>query len=303
MNLEEPFLNGVGDSHRVLARLFGNNQRNRGLAIKSCFRARLFHTILGVTNVAEFDRISTAAADDEIIKLRGLNNAAHRSYGQLPRPLVYPATGKLHVLSANSVSHLRHRDIEGAQFVGINPHLNLARASTDYRHLAHTADRFDLLFDLLVGDVGNFSRRPRGRDGDSYDRRGIGVQLLHDGLLGGDRKIVNDQVNLVSDFLRRDVGTFFEQKGNENLGNAFDGSGTQFVDAADGVHGAFNLVGYLRLDFLWGSAGIHNGNRDGRQVNLREKIDAQRLVGKEPDNCQTQDQHRRKHRTPDTDFS
>jgi hypothetical protein len=40
----------------------------------------------------------------------------------------------------------------------------------------------------------------------------------------------------------------------------------------------------------------------GRSI-FGKEIDAQRLVGEEPDDRQTQDQHRREHRTPNTNFS
>ena len=53
-------------------------------------------------------------------------------------------------------------------------------------------------------------------------RRRVGVELLNDRLFGGDRKIVDDQIDLVADFLRRDVGILLEQEGDEDLRDAFD---------------------------------------------------------------------------------
>jgi hypothetical protein len=39
--------------------------------------------------------------------------------------------GHFHVLRAHRVGHLRDRDVESAQLVGVDPDLNLARAAAD----------------------------------------------------------------------------------------------------------------------------------------------------------------------------
>jgi len=89
----------------------------------------------------------------------------------------------------------------------------------------------------------------------------------------------------------------------ENLGNAFDGSGAQLVDTADGVTAPSILsVISVSISLSEKRQGLH-GNCDRRQNRSSEKILPQRFVREEPDDRQTQDQHRRKHRTPDTDFS
>ena len=59
----------------------------------------------------------------------------------------------------------------------------------------------------------------------------------------------------------------------------------------------------ISVSISCGGAGIHDGYRDGRQVDLRKEIDTQRLVRKQPDYSQTENQHRRKNRTANTYFS
>ena len=210
MNLKQPFLYSLSDGDCVLSGLFGNHHRDRRLPIKPRFSSRFFRPVFRITNVTEFDRISTATAYHQLIKVRRLNDAAHRPDSQFARALVHASSRKLKVLSANRVSNLRDRNVEGAQLVRIHPHLNLPRASADDCHLAHTADGFNLLFDSLVGYVGNFSRRSWSGHRYSYDWSGIGIELLDDRLLGCDRQAVHDQVDLVADLLRGDIRIFFK---------------------------------------------------------------------------------------------
>ena len=162
MNLEQTLLDGVSHRDGILSRLLGHNQSDRRLAVQTCFCSRLFRSVFRIPNVAELDGISAAAADYQVVKVGRLDYAAHRSDSQFARAFVYASARDFQILSAHGIGHLRNRDVEGAQLVGINPDLNLTRAAADGSHLAHAVDRFDLLFDFLVRDVGNFARRARG---------------------------------------------------------------------------------------------------------------------------------------------
>src|SRR6185503_422441 len=132
---------------------------------------------------------------------------------------------------------------------------------------------------------------------DTNNRRRIGVEFLDDWLFGSQREVVQDQIDLVSDFLRGDVGVLLEQERDEDLRHAFNRRRTQLVDTGDGVDGAFDFVRDLSLDLLRRRAGIHDRNRDRRQVDLRKEVHAERLVREQPDDGETQDEHRRKNRT------
>ena len=48
----------------------------------------------------------------------------------------------------------------------------------------------------------------RRGDGDLENRRGVGIQLLHHRRLRGLRKVGDDQVDLILNFLRGDVAVF-----------------------------------------------------------------------------------------------
>jgi len=62
----------------------------------------------------------------------------------------------------------------------------------------------------------------------------------------------------------------------------------QFVDAGDRVDRAFNQIGDLSFNLLGRRTRVHNRNGDGWQVDLRKQIDAERLVGKQPDHSQAE---------------
>ena len=48
-------LHRVGNRHRVLARLFRNDQRHRRLTVQTRFRSWLFRAVFCITDVTEFD--------------------------------------------------------------------------------------------------------------------------------------------------------------------------------------------------------------------------------------------------------
>jgi hypothetical protein len=75
---------------------------------------------------------------------------------------------------------------------------------------------------LLVGDVGHFAERSGRGYGNAQHRRGVRVELFNDWTLSRFRQIVDDEIDLVADFLSGDVGILFEDKVDEDLGNAFD---------------------------------------------------------------------------------
>ena len=88
--------------------------------------------------------------------------------------------------------------------------MDFAPRAADDGDLADALGVFQLLLDLLVGDQRDVAQRARRGDGDLEDGRGVGIELLDDGLLGGLRQIVDDQVDLVLDFLRGDVAVLRE---------------------------------------------------------------------------------------------
>src|SRR6185369_15452104 len=114
------------------------------------------------------------------------------------------------------------RHVESTHFVRVDPDLDLTPSTADDLHVAHAVDRLDLLLDLFVGNIRDFTQRAWRRHGDTNDGGCVSVELLNDWLFRSNGKIVNDQIDLVSDFLRRDVRVLFKQERDEDLRNTFD---------------------------------------------------------------------------------
>ena len=108
--------------------------------------------------------------------------------------------------------------------------MDFALRAADDGDLADALGIFQLLLDLLVGDQRDVAQGARRGDGDLQDGRGVGIELLHHRLLGGLRQVRHDQVDLVLDFLRRDVAVLGEFELNDDQRLAFGGGGAHLVD-------------------------------------------------------------------------
>ena len=158
-DLPQTLLHRVSNRDGVLARLFRDDQSHGRLAVQTRFGARLFSSVFRVTDVAEFDCVSAAIRDDEIVELGGLDDAAHRAHRQFARAFVNTSARHFEILRAHCISNLRDSDVERAHLVWVDPDLDLATASADDLNVADAVDRFDLLLDLVVGNVCDFAQR------------------------------------------------------------------------------------------------------------------------------------------------
>ncbi|HYG09070.1 MAG TPA: hypothetical protein VD835_03750 [Pyrinomonadaceae bacterium] len=222
---------------------------------------------------------------------------------EFARAFVHAPAGHFHVLHAHRRRHFRHGHVEGAHLVRVEFELNLAAAAADDLDVADAVDALDALFDLLVGDLRHFAQTAWRGDGDAQDGRGVCVELLDDRLFSRLRQIGHDEVHLVAHFLRRDVGVFVEQELDEDLRDAFHRGRAQFVYAADGVDGGFDLVRHLGFDLARARAGVDHRDRDRGEVDLRKQINAEREEREDSHHRQRQYQHRREDGAADAYFS
>ena len=168
---------------------------------------------------------------------------------------------------------------------------------------AHSFGVFKLLLDPLVRDERQVADGARRGDGDLKDGRGVGVELLDHRRLRGLRKVGDDQVDLVLNFLRGDVAILRQQEADDDDGAAFRRCGADVIDQADGIHRVFDFLGDLRLDLFGRGAGIGYGHGDGRDVDLRKQIDAERKIGKRAHHDERENQHRGEDRAADAELS
>ena len=293
LNLLQAFLDVGGRGDRVFAGLFGNDEGDGGGAIETRGGGRFFVAVFRVTDVANFHDVTAAVNDSDFVELSGIHDAACGAHREIAGAFFQGAAGEFEILRAQRVEDVGDGEVVGAQFVGIDQNVNFAFGAADDADLTDTFGVLELLLDQLVGDEREITERTRRGDGNLHDRRGIGIELQHDGLLGGLRQIVDDGVDFVLHLLRGDVAVLgkFERDGGEGL--AFGRDRDDLIDLADGVDGVFHLLGDLGFNLLGRGAGVRDGDLDGGNVDLGEEIHAQAEVTERSDNDERQNQHRR----------
>ncbi len=211
-------------------------------------------------DVAEFIDGGNAPAGAQRDRLRALIDAAARD---------------LHVLRLQRASDVVHREVLGAEQLGVQPEIDLPVPPTDDQYLADTVGALELAAQHLVGVLGDLAQRLLRRDRDGEHRRRGRVQFFDSRLDDGSRQQGNDAIDLVADFLCRHVRVLLEDERDQHLRHTFEGVGSQGVDAADRVHRLFDLVSDLGLDLLWRGARQPRGDRHRRNVDVGKAIDTQ----------------------------
>ena len=217
--------------------------------------------------------------------------------------LIDAAAGDVGVLRLQRARDVVDRQVVGAQPIGIDPDVDLSLASADDEHLADAVGALEPAPQHLVRVLGDVADRLLRGDGDRQNRRGVGILLLDRRLRDRARQQRQDAVDAIAHFLRGDVGVLLEPERDDDLRDAFGGVRAELVDAADGVDGFLDLVGDLALDLLRRGAGQTRRDGHGREVHLRQAIDAELAEGERADDDQREDQDRGKDRTTDAELS
>ncbi len=92
--------------------------------------------------------------------------------------------------------------------------MNLALRAAHDGDLADALRVFEFLLDQLVGDHREVAQRARRGNRDLQDGRGVGIELQDHRLLGGLRKVVDDQIDLVLHLLSRYVAVLRKLEGD-----------------------------------------------------------------------------------------
>ena len=150
----------------------------------------------------------------------------------------------------------------------------------------------------VTSRIGFFARHR-----DRENRRRVGILLLDRRLRDRARQQRQDAVDAVAHFLRGDVGVLLEPERDDDLRDALGRIRAELIDAADRVDGFLDLVGDFALDLLGRGARQSRGHGDGREVHLRQPIDAELAEGERADDDQREDEDRGKDRTADAEFS
>ena len=296
-------LTAVDDLDGVGARLPADLQEHRAGAVDVGDGVGIGLAVFDARDVGDPDRVAVLLADDDVVELGDGLDAAARAQRDRLRPLIDAAAGDLDVLRLQRARDVGDRQVVGAQAVGVEPDVDLPLAAAEDEHLADAVDAFELPAQHLVGVLGDVADRLVGAEREAQDRRRVGIELVDARLLNRLRQQRQDAVDLVAHFLRGDVGVLVEQEADDDLRDAFGRDRAQLVDAADGVDRFLDLVGDLGLDLLRRGAGLDRRDDDGREVDLREAIDAEAREREDADDGQRQDQDGREDRTFDAERS
>ena len=219
------------------------------------------------------------------------------------RPLIDAAARDVGVLRLERPRDVVDREVVGVQAIGIDPDVDLSLASAEDEHLADAVSALEPPPEHLVRVLGDVADRlPRG-DGDRQDRRGVGILLLDRRLRDRPRQERQDPVDAIADFLRGHVGVLLQKERDDDLRDAFGRIRAELIDAADGVDGFLDFVGDLALDLLGRRARQTRRDGDGREVHLRQPIDAELAERECADDGQREDEDRGKNRTANAELS
>ena len=153
LDVFQPRFYFMGYRDRILAGLFRDDKRDRGLAVEPGFRAYLLRTVLRISEVFDLNLIVAACCDDNIVELLRLLDLADRADTCLSLPLVETAARKFNVLDPKCVRNFRCRYVVGTHLVRIDPDIYLPFAAADDGDLADTVDRLDPFLDSVFGDL------------------------------------------------------------------------------------------------------------------------------------------------------
>ena len=301
-DLGESLLHRVDDLHGVRAGLPADREHHARLAIQVGRRLRLRHAV--------FDRRHVAQQNLMPLPLRERRSSPNSSTAPTrPRVrsviAVAPCSTRPPGISAFCVwmraGHVGDGEVVGAQTVGVEEDVDLARAAADHDDLADAADALQLTPQRLVGVLGDVADRRRRRNRQRHDRSGVGIELLDRRLLDRPRQQRQHAVHSIANFLRGDVAVLLEQERDDDLRDAFRRIRAELVDAADRVDGFLDLVGDLRLDLFRRGSGEPRRDDDGGKVDLREPVQPEAGKRECADDGQRERDDGRKDRTTNGD--
>ena len=235
--------------------------------------------------------------DDDLAERGDRLDPAARPQGDRCRALLHASAGNLGVLVLKRLRHVGDGEVVGAQAVGVHQHVDLTRTSADDHDLPDAADALELPAERLVRVFRDVAKRLVGGNRQCEDRRAVRIEFLDRRLVDRPREEWKHAIHAVAHFLSRDVGILLQQERDDDLRDAFRRVRSELVDAADRVDRLFDLVGDFRFDLFGRGARQSGRHDDGREVNFGKAIETQPHEGEGADDCEGEDDHRRKDRT------
>ena len=296
LQLVEPLHHIFDDFHRIRARLPAYLEEHGAGAIHVGNRFGLRLAVFDARDVAHAHLMSVLLADHHVGELRHGLYAAARAQGHRLRALIHAPAGDFDVLLLQRSRDVGHRQVVGAQAIGVEPDVDLPRPSTNDEHLPDARHAFELAAQHLVGILGDVAQRLVRAERETEHWRRIGIEAVDTRLLHGLGQERQDAVDLVAYLLRGHIRVFLQQEADHDLRDPLRGCRAQLVDAADRVDGFLDLVADFGFDLLRRGTGLHRRHDDPWEVDFRKLVDAEQREGEEPDDREREDEDGREDR-------
>ena len=294
-------LDRIDDFDGVGADLTPDLEDDRGDAVQPGEAALLFGAVLGAADVADPNRRAVHGADDEIVEVLRIGDAAGGAQHLLARTGGDVAARRVLILALERMLDFADRQLVRGEPVRIDPDVDGPLETAGDRDLAHAGGAFDPRLDDLVRDLGQLPHREVSgqRDGHRRGRVGVGLGDVRIERLVGE--LAHDRSDPIAHVLRGDVDVAIEAEDGEDVGVPGAGHRSQLGDAFHRVHRLFHRLGDLRLGLL--DRGAWQGGADGDlgQIDAREAVDAEAEIAGGADDDQREDDHRGEDRAGDAD--
>ena len=216
--------------------------------------------------------------------------------------MIHSSSGKFEVLPNQRLPDIFRGKHVGNQLIGVDVDVDRSSLTAHQGHRPDTLDSFEILFDRLASNLGDFAKVATTRNGDRRDRGGVDVKFVDERRISADRQSTENRGDLVAHLLGGNVSVFVEVKIDDDLREAFFSRRTQFVDAGNRIDDLFHFFRDRGFHLL--NAGPFEGHRDHDhgQVDVGKKVDAQLRISSHSQHDRRSDQHECEDRPPNTDF-
>ena len=296
------FQHTIDDRQSVGAALLQDRELHRRFAVEFGIGSRFGQTVIDARHVGKQNLSAALRAQHDVVELLHRSQAAQRAQRQFARALIDVAAGNFDVLRLQRFRHVVHRQIDGAQFIGVEPDIDLARLAAAQIDFADAVGRFDLATQRFIGVFRDLADRLLRRNRDRHDRNLRRIEAAHNRRIDVFGQVALRQADFIAHFLRRHVHVFFQNEGDGDGRNALAGRRAHFVDARQSSNRVLDFLGDFGLDRFRRAARQRRDDRHRRKIDFGKAVDAEPEKRRRADHHQNQDQHRRKHRTTHANF-
>src|SRR5690606_27695132 len=220
---------------RIRSGLLAHHQRDGGLSIEEGRARRILDTVHDARHVAHAEERAARARDQDVRDFLGCLELPAGRHGELAAAPLEAAAGQIHVLRADGVRDVIHREPGAREPRGIDDDLDLSLPPADELDLADTGDALDALLHDFVRELGELARPELAAQRDRHDGRRPDVELLDRRRIDPIRQVGLYLGYFVPYFLHRLVDRDLELELDDDLGDALEVDRPEHLDARERV--------------------------------------------------------------------